>query len=186
MSSYIPNVRALVNQAPTALDYETLANNLEYLNGQRFPQYALMSLTADKNVTISGVTGSGALTFDSFASNNYGLGSAGPVLSIPSDAKFARMICQIQVSFGNHNIRWMPKLSNYIPVLNTGPLYCPRIFNIGYGSTADGFESGIVDTGWVPWNSGSVSGFEVVTLGGAPSPFTILRFYSWLYLEVIK
>lgn len=187
MSVFVPNVRAIRGLAPTALDFNALANNLEYINAKRIPRTCVLRLAGNATFTISATTGFSSVTFDTSLLDTESMFSGG-VITLPSDSKFVRMIANITFStladrdFGVYPAIYSHELSNSGIILMEHALQMDKNPSIAW----NGVKSVNVDTGWMPYNP-SVVNYEQLTIGGPTSTtWTINSTTStWLSVEVL-
>jgi hypothetical protein len=152
VTQYHPNVHALKGLAPTAKDFNLLAENLEYLNTRKIPRAALLTVASNTTINIANVGGidEAFFDYDTLQFDNASMWT-GSQLNAPSDATFIRIVFNVvftAVTNKDFHVTHFEVTTTEIDTVKTGIFNFERAFNIGYGATNAGITQLNYDSGW--------------------------------------
>ena len=183
--NYIPDVKAIKGTAPTALQMNALANNLEYLNQRKFPRSCLLRLNANTTLTMSGTTGFATLSYDTVVVDNSSMFSGG-VITIPSDSQFIRVMAGLRLTaYVTGSIGIYPQ--NYSAELggsDVNQMWLAFQITKDNGSTWQGAQVIHLDTGWQKVNS-SITNYQNLIVGASGTVTAQSDVNTWISVEVI-
>lgn len=187
MSVYVPNVRAIKGLAPTALDFNSLANNLEYANTLYRPRVCTLQLSGNSTITTSLTTALASLTFDTSLLDTASMFSGG-VLTPPSNSKFIKISFNLKFSttavrdFAVYPATYSHELGN------SGIVSLQQGWQMNGNSGAGWVGVGYInfETGWLQYNP-STTNYQILTfVATAGTSYTInSNEATWLQVEVL-
>lgn len=175
MTNYHPLLRANKGQAPTAGQFNRLAENLEKVQSLLGPRFFLARKSGNQTVTIPATGLPQTVTFNTETHDTASMFSAGTI-TIPTDATLIRIVCNLYFST-------LAAIAATILIPEYDHAYAQFGYQDSGTTSADGVESFQVDSGWVPIRASTVT---VQVWSVVAASWTIsANENTWLYVEVL-